>query len=166
MRARAQHSNEKVGMVSGGRESRDGFLTRNTAAHYYISSRFTYEFCTCSDVLFILVFNFFNTRIALNAPVLYVSSFEIKVRIIRVFVCSGNTIHRRMRLGPKLTMGEKNSCRVQFSDEFSPVPSRSEADIQEICVFLIACCIGQSHFILYPSEYRYCPHSLLLQFLK
>jgi hypothetical protein len=49
------------------------------------------------------------------------------VRIIRVFVCTGCTIHRWMRLGPKLKMGEKNSCRVEFSDEFSPVPSRSEA---------------------------------------
>ena len=77
----------------------------------------------------------FNTRIALNAPVLYVSSFEIKVRIIRVFVCSGNTTHRRMWLGPKLKMGEKNSCRVQFSDELSPVPSRSEADIRKYVSF-------------------------------
>ncbi len=32
--------------------------------------------------------------------------------------------------------GRKNSCKVQFSGEFSPVPSRSEADIEEICVFL------------------------------
>ena len=27
-------------------------------------------------------------------------------------------------------MGEKNSGEVQFSDEFSPVPSRAEADIR------------------------------------
>jgi hypothetical protein len=55
VRAHAQHSNEKVGMISGGRESRDGFLTRNIAAHYYISSRFTYEFCTCSENLYLHV---------------------------------------------------------------------------------------------------------------
>eukprot|EP01043_Picozoa_sp_COSAG02_P040862 COSAG02_NODE_3339_length_6902_cov_59.760694_3_plen_117_part_00 len=43
---------------------------------------------------------------------------------IRVFVGSGSTIHRWMRLGPKLKMGEKNACRDQFPEELSPVPSR------------------------------------------
>ena len=68
---------------------------------------------------------------ALNASLLYVDSFQNKMRIIRVFVCSGSTIHRRMRLGPKLKMGEKNSGEVQFSEEFSPFPSRAEADIRK-----------------------------------
>eukprot|EP01043_Picozoa_sp_COSAG02_P117126 COSAG02_NODE_53608_length_300_cov_2.228856_1_plen_64_part_10 len=38
----------------------------------------------------------FNTRIALNASLLYVDSFQIKMRKTRVFVCSDSTIHRRM----------------------------------------------------------------------
>ena len=49
---------------------------------------------------------------------------QMKVRETQVFVCSRVTVHRWMRLGLKLKIGEKNSCKVQFSDELSPVPSR------------------------------------------
>eukprot|EP01043_Picozoa_sp_COSAG02_P030656 COSAG02_NODE_1970_length_10224_cov_104.344691_2_plen_65_part_00 len=36
--------------------------------------------------------------------------------VVRVFVCPGDTVHRRMRLGPKQKMGEKNSRTLAESN--------------------------------------------------
>ena len=56
------------------------------------------------------------------------------MRKTRDFVCASTTVQRRMRLGLKLKMGEKNSCKVQFSDELCPFASRARCIHSEIWV--------------------------------
>ena len=63
-----------------------------------------------------------TTRIALNAPLLYVRSFQIKVRIIRVFVCTGITIHRRIVSSPNWICAHK--IRAEFISQLRICMSR------------------------------------------
>eukprot|EP01043_Picozoa_sp_COSAG02_P009831 COSAG02_NODE_338_length_24206_cov_94.612685_17_plen_80_part_00 len=54
---------------------------------------------------------------------------------IRVFVGSGSTIHRWMRLGPKLKMGEKKSRKARRVPELLQFPSQVVPISQNIRVF-------------------------------